>query len=205
MKTSSGNIGTQISRRAFTLVELLVAAALGSVLAGTVLLLLCQTATEQRCGFADMTVEEQAYTLQANITSCLRSMSANQGMTPNYSSGLYNGSGNLLGYTSVFLFYPATNGTYITGNISYNSVSGTVTYTSNVLAPSIQTVWMSNNAAATLTELCFSSSFNLDGSQNNSLVNVLFQMNDNGFSQQNPVNNPASIYRNFSVQMRNDN
>jgi hypothetical protein len=66
-------------------------------------------------------------------------------------------------------------------------------------------LWMTNSAAAVLTELYFSTSFNLDGSQNNSLLNVVFQMNDNGFSRQNPTNNPASLFRNFSVQMRNDN
>jgi prepilin-type N-terminal cleavage/methylation domain-containing protein len=205
MKTAPTNMAARISRRAFTLVEVLVATAVGSVLAGTMLLLLCQTATEQRCGFADMTVEEQAYKLQANLTTCLRSMSANQGMTLNPSSGLYNSSGNLLGYQSIFVFYPISNGLYITGSIGYNSSSGKVTYTSNILAPSIQTVWMSNSPTAVLTEFCFNPSYNLDGSQNNSLVNVIFQMNDNGFSQQNPVNNPASLYRNFSVQMRNDN
>jgi prepilin-type N-terminal cleavage/methylation domain-containing protein len=203
MKTSSTNIATRISRRAFTLVELLVATALGSVLGGAVLLLLCQTATEQRYGLADMTVEEKAYILQANITACLRSMSANQGMTPDYSSGLYDANGNLLGYQSVFIFYP-TNGTYITGNISYNSSSGQVAFTTNILDSLARMVWMSNSATAALTKFCLSSSFNLDGSKNNSLVNVLFQMNDNGFSQQNPVN-PTSIYRNFSVQMRNGN
>jgi prepilin-type N-terminal cleavage/methylation domain-containing protein len=204
MKTASTRIAARISRRAFTLVELLVAASVGSVLAGTVLLLLFQTATEQRYGFADMTVEEKAYTLQANITDCLRCMSANQGMTPDYSSGLYDPHGNLLGYQSVFIFYPS-NGSYITGNIGYNPSSGKVTYAANILTPSTQAVWMSNSTTAVLTGFCMSSSFNLDGSQNNSLVNVSFQMNDNGFSRQNPVNNPASIYRNFSVQMRNDN
>jgi hypothetical protein len=64
---------------------------------------------------------------------------------------------------------------------------------------------MTNSPTVALTKLYFSTSFNLDGSQNNSLVNVVFQMNDNGFSQQSPINNPASIMRNFSVQMRNDN
>jgi prepilin-type N-terminal cleavage/methylation domain-containing protein len=204
MKTSLTNIATRIPRRAFTLVELLVATAVGSVLGGAVLLLLCQTAAEQRSGLADITVEEKAYIFQADITACLRSMSANQGMTPDYSSGLYDTNGNLLGYRSVFIFYP-TNGTYITANISYNSSSGQVAYTTNILDSSTQMVWMSNSATAALTQFCLSASFNLDGSQNNSLVNVLFQMNDNGFSGQNPVNNPTSIYRNFSVQMRNDN
>jgi hypothetical protein len=204
MKIVSVNNSTWISRRAFTLIELVFASSVGTLLAGAVVLLLCQTATEQRYGLADMSVEEKAYILQANLTTCLRCMSANQGMTPNYSTALHDTNGNLLGYQSISVFYPS-NGNYITGSISYDPNSGQVIYTTNVLTPSVQTVWMSNNTAAVLSELYFSSSFNLDGSQNNSLVNVFFQMNDNGFSQQSPYNNPASIYRNFSVQMRNDN
>jgi type II secretory pathway pseudopilin PulG len=204
MKTASTHNIARVPRQAFTLVELMVATAVGIGLAGTVVLLLLQSATEQRNGFADTTVEEQAYKLQANITSCLRSMSANQGVTPDYSSSITDPNGNLLGYKSIFVFYP-TNGAYLTASIFYNSSSGQVTYTPDITAPSIQTVWMSNSPTAVLTQLCFTTSFNLDGSQNSSLVNVLFKMNDNGFSQQSSVNNPASINRNFSIQMRNDN
>src|SRR5580658_6834930 len=204
MRTGFRSIPTGRSRRAFTLVELLVAATVGLGLAGTVVLLMLQSATEQRNGFADTTVEEQAYVLQANITSCLRSMSANQGMTPNYSSALYNTNGNLLGYQSIFVFSPS-NGAYITANVTFNPATGQVIFTPDITNPSVQTQWMTNNTSAVVTQLCFSTSFDLDGSVNASLVNVLLQMNDNGFSQQNPANNPASIYRNFSVQMRNDN
>jgi prepilin-type N-terminal cleavage/methylation domain-containing protein len=205
MKTALNIIGNQISRRAFTLVELLVASSVGAVMAGSVVLLLYQSATEQRNGFADMTVEEKAYTLQANLTACLRSMSANQGLTPDYSSGLMDTNGNLLGYQSVFVFSPATNGGYTTANISCVSSNGLVVYTPDISAPSVQTVWMSNTTTAVLNQFCLSTSLNLDGSQNGSLVNVRVQMNDNGFSGQGSVNNPTSIYRNFSVQMRNDN
>jgi prepilin-type N-terminal cleavage/methylation domain-containing protein len=204
MKTVSINMAARISRRAYTLVELLIATAVGSVIGGTVLLLLCQTATEQRKGLADMTVEEQAYKLEANITACLRSMSANQGMFPDNSSEIYDNNGNPLGYQSVDVFYP-NNGAYIAGNISYNSATGQVTYTTNIANASAPIVWMSNSATAALTGFCLSYSWNLDGSKNSSLVNVFFQMNDNGFSQQSRNNNLASIYRNFSVQMRNDN
>jgi len=205
MKTGSTDIAASIPRRAFTLIELMVATAVGIGLAGTVMLLLLQDATEQRNGYADTTVEQEAYTLQANITSCLRSMSASEGLTPSYSSGLYNTNGNLLGYQSVFLFYP-TNGGYNTATITYNSSTGQVLYNPNVAASTTQAVvWMTNSATTALTEFYINTSFNLDGSQNNSLINVAFQMNDNGFSQQNANNNPASIFRNFSVQMRNDN
>jgi hypothetical protein len=204
MKTVPANITARFSQRAFTLAELMVATGVGLALSGMVVLLLVQTATEQRSGFADTSVEEKAYLLEANITACLRCMSANQGLTPNYSSGLVAPNGILLGYESVFMFYP-TNGAYNTASISYNPSSGQVIYTPNILIPSTQTLWMSNSSTAILTEFYFTTSFNLDGSQNNSLVNVVFQMNDNGFSQQNPTNNPASIFRNFSVLMRNDN
>lgn len=190
--------------RAYTLAELLVAMGVGAVLAGAVLLLLCQTATEQRYGLSDMTVEEKAYQLQANLTECLRSMSATMGMTPVWNSVVTTTNGTQLGYQSIDVFYPS-NGTYITGNIKYNSGTGQVVFTSNVLAAGTSTVWMSSNSTAALTSFYFNTSYNPDGSQNNSLVNVSFQMSDNGFSQQNPVNNPASLFRNFSVQMRNDN
>jgi hypothetical protein len=43
-----------------------------------------------------------------------------------------------------------------------------------------------------------------DGSPDNSLINVSFQLDDNGASGQNQTNNPASICRTFSVQMRNN-
>jgi type II secretory pathway pseudopilin PulG len=204
MKTAATKKAARSSRQAFTLVELMIATAVGIGLAGMVVLLLLQASTEQRNGLANTTVEEQAYILQTDITSCLRSMSANQGLTPNYSSAFYNTNGSLLGYQSVFVFQP-TNGGYVTGYINYNAATGQVTYTPNIAAPSIQTQWMTNGACAVLTELCFSTSLNLDGSQDSSLVNVLLQMNDNGFSRQNPTNNTAAIYRNFSVQMRNDN
>jgi hypothetical protein len=130
-------------------------------------------------------------------------MSANQGMSPVYSSAVYDYNGNCLGYQSVSVFFPS-NGAYITANINYNSTTGLVTYTPNVLAPSTQVIWMSNSPSAVLTELCFNTSQNMDSSQNSSLVKILFQMNDNGFSQQGTSNNLASIYRNFAVQMRND-
>jgi hypothetical protein len=199
----ASNHMTACSRRAFTLVELMVAIAVGMGLGGTAMLLLVQTATEQRHGYADMTVEEDAYMLEANMTTCLRSMSANMGVTPSYNSLVTDTNGNPLGYQSISIFYP-TNGAYITANISYNPSSGQVIYTPNVLSNTTQVVWMTPGTVAALTQLYFSTSFNLDGSQNNSLVNVLFQMNDNGFSQQGTINNPTSIFRNFSVQMRND-
>jgi hypothetical protein len=182
----------------------MVAVGIGVVVAGAAVLLLPQAATEERRGLADMSVEESAYVLQANISSCLRSMSCGGGMTPNLSTAAYDANHNLLGYQQVFCFLANTNGTYTTASIQFIPTTGQVLYTPNVSAPSAQLLWMTNGPTVALQNLCFSTSFNMDGSQDSSLVNVLFQMSDNGFSQQNPTNNPASIYRSFSIQMRSD-
>ncbi len=203
MKFFRTHLSATGGQRAFSLIELMMALGIGLVLGGTVILLLLQAAKEQRKGMVNATVEQKAYGLQANITACLRSASANQGITPDYSSGLLDASGNLLGYGTIFVFCP-TNGGYLTGLIQYTRASGRVLYTPNVLTPSTQQLWMTNSQTAALTNLCFSTSFNPDGSKNSSLVNVRFQMDDRGYSQSNPTNNPASIYRSFSVQMRND-
>jgi len=180
------------------------AVSVGVPVAGTVVLLVVQAGLEQLRGLADTTVEQSAYVLQADISNCLRTMSSNQGLTPDYSSKLNDSNGNLVGYQKVYVFHANMDGSYTTEQIQFDSSSGRVVYTPNVSNPANQVVWMSNSSAVALRELCFSPSFNADGSLNSSLVNVRFQMDDNGYSGQNPTNNPASIYRSFSIQMRSD-
>jgi prepilin-type N-terminal cleavage/methylation domain-containing protein len=204
MKLASVNLHSKHCRRAFTLVELMVAAGIGVILAGTVVLLLVQAATEQQRGYSDTTVEESAYTLQANLTSCLRGTSAGFGMTASYSNTFLSGT-NVIGYTTIYVWQPNVDASvYTVGKISADVNNGLVTYTPNITIPANQTIWMTNRSGVVLRTLYFSSSQNLDGSQNNSLVNVTFQMDDNGYSQQNATNNIANIQRSFSVQMRCD-
>lgn len=191
------------ARRAFTLPELMIAMVASLAITGTVFMLLVDTVYEQRNGLADTNVEEKAYLLRANITKVLRSMSANQGISGDGLTAVLDSNGNRLGFTSIEFWSP-TNGDYVMGTISYDTNSGAVVYTPNAANPSVQTVWMTNSTTKVLTQLLFNTSQNLDSSENNSLVNVTFAMNDNGFSQQGSVNNPTYIYRSFSVQLRND-
>lgn len=193
-------------QRAFTLVELTIAVLLGLVLAGDVVALLYQSAVEQNRGAADVGVEGQAYVLQNTITSCIRSMSANQGITPDYTTGVSDSSGNFLGYETVYLFQanPGSAGGYTTAKIHFNPATGHVTYTPNMATPSNRVTWSTNSPTLAVRKLYFSPSLNMDGSLDSSLVNVRLEMDDNGASLQNPTNNPASIYRSFSVQMRSN-
>ena len=192
-------------RRGFTLIEVMVAGFIGCILAVGVIELLLQASAEQRRGLSDATVEQKAYMLQSEITSCLRSSSATQGLQPIWSSAVdYPGTTNVMGYTSVDVFAPNGSGGWITGQITFNPTNGLVLYTTNTLIPATQIVWMTNSATMLLTNLVFSPSQTLVGAEYYSLVNVQFQMNDNGYSNQNPTNNIACVFRNFSVQMRND-
>lgn len=190
------------SRRAFTLIELMFAVGIGLVVAGSAVMLIFQSAKEQRRGLAAVAVEVNSHLLQAKISACLRSASGNQGVTPDYSTRVLDGGGNLLGYETVFIFTP-TNGGYASGRIKYTAAAGTVIYTPN-LSVTAQEMWMTNTPTSRLTNLLFNTSFNLDGSINSSLVNVSFLMDDNNFSSQNRTNNTASVFRNFCIQMRND-
>lgn len=202
MKLASVNSSSKIGQQAFTLVELMVAASIGVILAGTVVLLLIQAAKEQLRGFSDMTVEERAYTLQANITSCLRGSSSGNGMQPVAASQVLNGA-TVIGYKSINIFKPNFDGTAFTvGNITANWDTGEVIYTPDISHPATTTLWMSNSPGVVLKKLYFATHLRLDGSQNNQLAYVNFRMNDNGTSPQNPANNVADIERSFSVQLR---
>ncbi len=204
MKLASVNAGGSTCLRAFTLVELMVAMSVGVILAGTVVLLLVQAGAEEQRGYADSTVEERAYILQADVTTCLRGMSGGFGATVSSTNQVFNGT-NLLGYTKIYVFKPNGTGvTFTTGIINADVAAGTVVYTPNIAAPGSNIVWMANSTNVRLGQFYFNTYPNLDGSQNNSLVYVTFQMDDNGYSRQNTNNNVANIKRSFSVQMRCD-
>lgn len=177
---------------------------IGVGISGTVIFLLFQAAVEQRLGLASATVEQQAQSLQSSIANCLRGMSANQGLSPDYTSAIHDTGGHLLGYQKVFFFCANPDGSYTREQISVDPASGRVTYLPDATKPAAAIIWMTNRANLALRQLCFNTSFNPDGSLNGSLVNVQFLIDDNGASQQKSGSNPTSIYRTFAVRMRSD-
>lgn len=192
------------TRAAFTLPEIMIALCIGIGISGTVIFLLFQAAVEQRLGLANATVEQQAQFLQSSIVSCLREKSANQGLSPDYTSAVHDAGGHLLGYQKVFFFSAHSDGSYTREQITVDPTSGRVAYLPDATKPAASIVWMTNRANVALRQLCFNTSFNPDGSLNASLVNVQFMMDDNGASRQRSGNNTTSIYRSFAVRMRSD-
>lgn len=189
------------SNRAFTLIELMFATSVGLVVAGSVVMLMFQSAQEQKRGMAAAGVEVKAHLLEAKISACLRSASGNQGITPDYSTTVVDAFG-LPAYESIIFFTP-TNGGYVQGRIKYNAASGQVIYIPNI-ATAAQEIWMTNSTSCRLTNFLFRTSNNLDSSPNSSLVSISFLVDDNGYAPQNRTNNPASVFRDFFIQMRND-
>jgi type II secretory pathway pseudopilin PulG len=204
MKLASFNASSRTCRQAFTLVELLIAMSVGIILAGTVVLLLVQAGTEQQRGYADATVEERAYILQSDLTTCLRGMSSGYGVTFSPTNQAFSGT-NFLGYTKIYVFQPNSIGsTFKTGMINADLTTGAVVYTPDILSPGTMTVWLTNSTNVRLGRFYFNTYQNMDGSQNNSLVYVTFQLDDNGYSRQKTSDNIANIQRSFAVQMRCD-
>ena len=185
----------------------MIALGVGLPVAGAVVLLLVQAALEQRRGLADTTVDENAYILQARVTSCLRSMSCSGGLTT--SNAVYDAvTSKFLGYQTINGFYAnPTNGSFTREQISFNPSSGQAIYTPDMSASANQIVWMTSGQTVALHQLYFNTDDGPDPyslAPNNTLVRVCFEMDDNGYSQQGTTNNLADIKRSFSVQMRSD-
>ena len=82
MKTSSYRIPTKRLRRAaFTILELWISMAIGTMCLGAVGVLYVTMAKEQRTGLADAVLEQRADDLEDQLTGLIRGMSATQSAT----------------------------------------------------------------------------------------------------------------------------
>lgn len=191
-------------RRGFTLVELLIASSVAMLIGGTTMLMLIESAKENRRGLADSTVEQAAGALQQKIIQQLRSMSASEGVA--FSSPVTSGSGTLLGYKSIIVAqgqYPD----YPRQQISFNPTTKQVVYNSNLSSTNATVNLARGNSNAVVRQLRFSPSLKSDSTVDNALVNVSIEMDDNGFSRRagsSYLDNPAYVRRTFSVRMRNN-
>jgi prepilin-type N-terminal cleavage/methylation domain-containing protein len=192
------------SSRGFTMVELLVASSLAALVAGTAMLLLIQSAKENKRGVADATVEQMSSDLQNKIIQDLRVMSAGEGVI--FSSPATNPSGTILGYQNIIVARgPAPD--YPRQQISFDPGTGRVLYNSNLSSTNAPAILVQTNSRAVVRVLSFSPSLKTDGTADNALVNVLIEMDDNGSSGRfgtSHSNNPANVWRSFAVKMRNN-
>jgi type II secretory pathway pseudopilin PulG len=202
--SSKGSLSKHHCCRAFTILEFLVASSVAGLVAGTAMMLLIQSAKENRRGVADATVEQVSSDLENKIIQSLRVMSAGEGVV--FSSPATNSSGALLGYQSIIVARgPAPD--YPRQQISFSSATGKVLYNSNLASTNAATFLVKTNSCAMVRLLSFSPSLKTDGTPDNALVNVLIKMDDNSSSRRfgsSRSNNPAIVWRSFAVKMRNN-
>jgi len=200
LKTSINNRGLVLLRRGFTLVELMVAIAIGMVVLGSTMILLLESAKEQKRGLADATVEQAAADLESRLIGYLRVMSAREGII--FSVPAKDTGGNVIGYSSIIGAQgPAPD--YPRQQITFDANTGKVLFYANRTLTNAATMIIKNQRNLAVRQACFSPSLKLDGTTDNSLINVLLRLDDNGASGRTLSPNPASVWRTFSVRMRN--
>lgn len=198
-KLSRERTGPKNRRHGFTLVELLVASSVAAMIAGTAVLLLMQSAIENKRGFADATLEQEASNLQDKIIQILHGMSANEGTY--YYGAAVNGY-----YPNIIVARGSTLDLFPREQLSFDQGTRRALYNSNFPAAGTTTLLARTNSNAVVRFLGFSPAFKPDGTVDNSLVGVLIKMDDNGSSGRigaSRSNNPACIWRSFAVRMRN--
>ena len=169
--------------------EVLVASSIAILLVAVTLMLLLQSAREGRRGFADATVEEAVAGLQSQLLAHLRVTSATEGV-------IFAGPSSI-----IFARGPAPD--YPREQITFNSGTGQVLYYVNRTMLANPLVLHQNRTNVTLRQLGFSPSIKPDGTTNCALINVIINMDDNGSAGRRGSGNPASVWRTFSIEMRN--
>jgi prepilin-type N-terminal cleavage/methylation domain-containing protein len=188
-------------RRGFTLIEVLVALMVATVVGSTAMLLLLASAREARRGVADAMVEQVAGNLQNEIVVRLRVMSASESVV--FSGPATDSGGGIIGFRSIIIARgPASD--YPREQITFDDHLGLVLYTSNRAQQGGEIVLGQNEPGVAIRQVCFSPSLKWDGTPDNALINVLIKLDDNNTSGRTASANPASICRTFSVRMRNN-
>jgi prepilin-type N-terminal cleavage/methylation domain-containing protein len=172
----------RVQQGGFTLAELMVAASIALLISGTTMLLLLQSAQTNAAVFSDVSLDEAANRLQNGIVSYLRQMpSANFPNSAPPPGGMWN-------YVPSVGPPPA--------QIAYDANTGTIAYTST----NFQDVLVSTNANISIASCGFYPSFKYDGTGDNTLVNVEFELIHSTFF---PTAKTNSVYRKFSVKIMN--
>jgi prepilin-type N-terminal cleavage/methylation domain-containing protein len=185
--------------RGFTLVEVMVASGLASLVTGAGLLLLLESARESRRGFADATLESKVNEVQTRIIGCLRPMSADEGVI--FADPLTDQEGALLGFRRIIVARgPAPD--HPREELRFESAGGRAVHDPNRAVAGNEVTLGQSTAGAVVRRVSFWPSLKKDGTPDNSLINVSITADDNGSSGR-PLPNAANVWRTFTVRMRN--
>jgi hypothetical protein len=182
-----------------TLVEVMVGASIAVFVAGGAMMLFLETSREQRRGVADATTENVAGKLQDQLMVRLRTMSAAEGVI--FSQPTTNNP--TMSWRMIVARGPAPA---FPREEIYFDVSGrrAMYDPDRAVSGNEQVLLATNPSSFVLRNVCFFPSLKADGTPENSLVNVVIELDDNGSSGRNAGgSNPARVQRSFAVKMRN--
>ncbi len=188
----------------FTLVELMVASGVGLLVVGAASLMLLQSAREDRRVLADATVQQAANVLESKLMALLRLMSATQSAA--FAQPVFDSGGNLLGFQCLVVSRGAPPD-YTPEEIVFQPATGRVVHYANCASTNNPDLLWATNSSLALRRMDFLPSLKPDGTSDTSLINVTIDLDDNGYSQRqlyNASTNAATIWRTFSVKMRNN-
>jgi len=189
--------------RGFTLVEVLVAGALGVLVTGILMGLVVQVAKEQRRGVVDACLQNEADILEEKVVRLFREMSASE---------------------TVILNNPVTTGsplyrqavmarggmpTWPRQQLTYDPAALTLKYDPNRTVSADEVTWFPRPGVASLIKLrnmYFFTSVKLDGASDSSALNVYLEFDDDGWAGRKNPNGTAKrsqVTRHFTVKMRN--
>lgn len=164
-------------------------------------MLFLEASREQRRGVADATTENAAGRLQDQLMVRLRMMSATEGVV--FSQTATN-AGGALGFRRMIVARgPAP--VFPREEIYFDAaMRRTVHDPDRAVGGNDEILLATNPSSFVLRNVCFFPSLKQDGTTDNSLVNVLIELDDNGSSGRKAGgSNPARVQRSFAVKMRN--
>lgn len=189
-------------REGFTLAELLIATGVGALIGIGAVFLLIEAAKENVRSIADMTVEQAATDLEGKVAQCLRGMSAREAVV--YTSPVTDEQSGFHGYQRIIVARGAAPD-YPRAELRFDTDAKRAVFLANRNQTGTQQVLMhSRSNSVMLRNLCFFPSMKSDSTPDNSLINVVIEVDDAGSSRRNTTCNPARVQRTFSVKMRND-
>ncbi len=172
--SSSSPVGRRRRLLGMTLVEVMMASALSGLALGALLVLVAQTAKEQRRGVVDASLQQQAGALEDKLVRLVRSMSATESTL--LADPIQPGSPMcrrvIMGRGPV----PA----FPREELSYDPTTFTLVYEPNRAVPGNKTTLFKPKDMVVLRGMYFFAAMKNDGSPDNSLLNVWMEFDDDG-------------------------
>lgn len=191
-----------VRRSGFTLVELMVAAAIAVFVAASTLLLVIQSARTNAAVFSDASLDEAANTLQSKLAKHIRAMGGGGGAQ----AAIYTNVARAapppgLCYCLRVPYQMTSVGSRTLAQIGYDPLTGTVSYCPDYTSTTDQEILLSTNANVAIATFGFFPSIkgNGDNTLDLSLVNVQVELVHATFY---PTPKTNTVCRTFSVRMR---